>query len=229
MTTGGDIRKIRLTDDRFNADPEALTLRNCADPSILASVDDDDHEEKGEKDEKIFAVEGAETDGKETKKSGKKKAADKRKSKKSSSSSATSPVSDFDRKLKTLSRFEDCLSEESLRSVLSWQREPLKRRRVLCAICPSVISGTYNDLMEHVWQAHGPRVKTEEPVPPKEEKKFTCKVCDENFNLRTELMGHMKSAHGGLKCKVRVNLLPDIERLVSRVIFRRSATTYVLN
>ena len=222
MTSSGSIRKIRLSDDVFDAEPEALAFRDDADPSVLSADDDDENDDDGaavEKkpagrriDEEEEANNPSETPSKKKKTKKKSPSADSGKSGNNGGRNS-STFSDFDRKLKTFSRFEKCLSDASLKSVLSWQSEPLKRRRVLCAVCPNVVAGSYHDLMEHVWKEHGPAsIKSSggdgraTDGSTTTTKGHECVICSKKFSTRATHLAHVKNEHSafGIGCQVRV-------------------------
>jgi hypothetical protein len=68
--------------------------------------------------------------------------------------------------LNVLSKFENWLTDKSLTSMKNWQKDPLKRRSVVCALYPIMISGLYHNLIEHIWQDHRPKSNNSRLMPP---------------------------------------------------------------
>ena len=217
MTSSGQIRKIRLSENLMDGEPEALTLKEGSDPASLAAEEDGADDDGSKYDEKGETVEIADTSSSKKKRKSPSTSKINKATKngiKMKTPKTSSTLSDFDRKLRTLSRFEKCLSEDSLKSVLAWQSEPLKQRRITCALCAKLVSGSYHDLMEHVWKEHGPptdssvNAKDVKPQPEAGNSLNVCSHCSTVCSTRSELSSHLKSAHkgAGIDCKVGLGL-----------------------
>jgi len=105
--------------------------------------------------------------------------------------------------------------------VMAWQSEPLKQRRVTCAICVKLISGSYHDLMEHVWKDHGPQTvhcaSAKEDDTSEARISNVCSRCSAVCASLTELSFHMKTAHGvvEINCKFCESSVPNLRSLKS--------------
>jgi len=189
MTTTGNIRKIKMKEAHSHT--EVLTLKPGVDTNLIdiavLQCSEEIPETPKMKIKKLMKVNP--------------------KSEMTPASSKSATITDFDRKLLLLANFEERLSLESLRSIVAWQREPLKRRKVLCPLCSETVNGTYHDLVDHVWSRHGPKFCSIcAPSPPfanDERLQAHFAANHRNQTLFCKICGVYEKEHKKVKCKFK--------------------------